>query len=280
MRVATWNVNCFNPGRAADKLRLLELESWDVALLQEVNEATFATFTGRADIAGKWAVELVGGAWSSRAHGVAILARPPAHIVDWMLLPIDGASAEERALAMAATIVVDGREVTVASAHMPNAAGTGGERRRRIERKMRHYRCLSEWCSGVECPLVVGADTNTWSDSAVPLAHGEDHPFAEEHRFVGLEPDHRLVDVYREHLVRNRPDLLERRRQLGAEGPDGALAATHVRGGNHPRVNRMDRIYASRHFRAVDVATLYEDALTVGSDHALIIATLELTDDG
>lgn len=38
----------------------------------------------------------------------------------------------------------------------------------------------------------------------------------------------------------------------------------------------MDRIYVSSDFTVRDVETLYDDSLTVGSDHALVVADLAL----
>lgn len=280
MRVATWNVNCFNPNRAEDKLRLLVLEAWDVALLQEVDARTFSVFTTPAEISGVHSVDLLGGPWGARAHGTAVLVRGNAAIETSWLIPIElGESAPGewlQARLMGAAIDVGGRRVVVASFHAPNAAGEGPERERKIAEKMRLFRSLERWCVDAGEPLVVGMDANSWSDSITALEFDATGPFADEHRFVTGGADRGLQDALKVHLETNRPDLLERRRALGGEGPDGALDVTYVRGGgNHPRVNRMDRIYTSS-LGVVDVSTFYADSLTVGSDHALVIADLQL----
>lgn len=271
MRIATWNVNCFNPGRRHDKRTLLELEQWDVALLQEVNIETFEAFTETGEFTGVSAIDLVGGAWSSRAHGAAILVRPPWSITGASLVPFE-AEPWLRARAVSCVVSDGSRSITAASMHMRNAAADGREA------KMAHYRAMNAWIVDQSGSVVVGIDTNSWSDWVDPApADTLDprDPFADEHRFVDTESSHGLRDVLVDHLIQNRPDVIERRRALGAIGADGALEVTYQRAhGNHVRTNRMDRIYASPSLTANDVRTLYTDALTVGSDHALVIADL------
>jgi endonuclease/exonuclease/phosphatase family metal-dependent hydrolase len=277
VRVLTWNVNCFNPGRRFDKRTLLNLEPWDIALLQEVRPDHFDAFTEAGFFTGISAVDLAGGSWDSRAHGAAVLVREPWEITGSGLLPVDVSSVENpewlRARGIWATIAGPSGEVTVASAHMRNAAN--GE----VEAKMAHYRSLAGWISTVTPPLVLGMDANTWNEWVEPAPSAsldDSDPFAEEHRFVSAGASHGLLDVLVRHLTENRPDLLERRRILGAIGEDGALEVTYERSrSGHTKVNRMDRIYASPVLAVTDVRTLYSDALTVGSDHAMVIADLK-----
>ncbi len=286
MRIATWNVNSFNPARSGDKLRLLELVDWDVALLQEVGVRAFEVFTS-GSLRGVHAIALLGGAWDKHAHGVAILVRGGAVVDDGALVPIEADAAGEadlwrRARIMSARVRLGdadlgGAELTVASFHAPDAAGRGDERLRKIARKMRLFRSLDAWVRASAGPLVVGMDGNVWEDSVEPAALDPKDAFYEQSRFHDAGADHGLRDAMFEHLTRNRPDLLERRRRLGVRPEDGALAVTYQRStGNHPKVNRMDRIYVSREFRVRDVETLYDEALTVGSDHGLVVAELDL----
>lgn len=92
-----------------------------------------------------------------------------------------------------------------------------------------------------------------------------------EHRFLSSEPGHGLHDVYREHLSRS-PDALARVRALR---PDGPLAVSYNRASdNRPKVNRFDLIMVSDEFRTEHAGYHYTDALSVGSDHALLEAVV------
>lgn len=42
----------------------------------------------------------------------------------------------------------------------------------------------------------------------------------------------------------------------------------------------MDRLYVSPDFEVRDVETLYDEALTVGSDHAVVVAEVDLRRGG
>lgn len=281
LRIATWNVNAFTPSRTADKLRLLELVPWDVALLQEVGAATFETFAG-GSFHGVHAVGLLGGAWAPRAHGVAILVRDRDAILESALVPVEldaagEADAWRKARVMSARVRVGFAELTVASFHAPDAAGEGEERAFKLAQKMRLFRSLDRWVRATGGPLVVGMDGNVWNDSITPSALDPKDAFYDQLRFHDAGADHGLRDVMYEHLTKNRPDLLARRERLGLDPKDGALAVTYQRArGNHPKVNRMDRIYVSRQFVVRDVETLYDEALTLGSDHAMVIADMDV----
>lgn len=271
LRVATWNVNCFTAGRREDKRRLLELEDWDIALLQEVGPNTFEAFTETGEFRGMSGIDLVGGSWGRNAHGAAVLCRDSCSLTEAGVVPVDGDNRLEARITWGAVETTAG-PIRVASAHMRNAAGNGAEA------KMAHYRALHDWVTAAPRPTVLGIDTNSWTDwvdSAPAGSEAGDDPYSDEHRFVRAEATHGLRDVLVDHVLNNRPDLLERRRLLGAVGADGALEVTYQRAkGNWPRVNRMDRIYASPDIAVDDVRTLYADALTVGSDHALVVAHL------
>jgi len=281
MKVLTWNVNCFTANRVAQKLRLLELTEWDVALLQEVGETTFATLTDCTGFEGVHALALTGGAHSHRDHGAAILVRD-GHIADPELFDLhDGLGYDEvgspSARAVRATASIQGIDVRIASLHAYDAAGQDPEHRdRKRARKQRFYGTVNAWCCAQSGPTVLGGDFNTWWDPAESVPVDPNDPFAEEQRFVVPGAAHGLVDVQLAHFRSNDPAALERRRQLGAVGLDGALAVTYQRSSRqHPKVNRMDRIFASHEFAVRSVDTNYGDALTVGSDHALVTAELD-----
>jgi hypothetical protein len=84
---------------------------------------------------------------------------------------------------------------------------------------------------------------------------------------MGLEPVHPGRDLLREHL---------RRHGLPAAA-DTYLALTYTthRGGQAGR-RRFDSMWASPEFSLHDFSTHYEDALAAGTDHAMLVAALEL----
>lgn len=271
MRIASWNVNLFNTNRRWDKLRLLELEDWDVALLQEVTPETFEVFTDETGFDGVAGLDLVDGEWSRRSHGVVVLVRRPWTISAATVIPVDD-EPRIRARAISAVVTDGSTSLSVASMHMRNAAGDGREA------KMAHYEAMHDWALRQDGPLVIGIDANSWWDRLESVSEevldgvGD---WSQEHRFVAPNARHGLRDALVDYLTRVRPDVVERRRALGAIGEDGALQVTYQRSKNgHIRTSRMDRVYVSSHFEVGEVRTLYSDALTVGSDHAMTIVEL------
>jgi endonuclease/exonuclease/phosphatase family metal-dependent hydrolase len=284
LRIATWNVNAFNPARAGDKLRLLDLIEWDVALLQEVGGTTFATFTS-GPLRGVHALQLVEGYSGKKAHGVAILVKGDAELAEQTLIPLDDDGALDprySARALHARLRLRGANLCVASFHAPHAAAKDPAQRQQYrDRKNAVYRALDRWVREQATPLIVGMDGNVWNDATEPMQLPPDDERFAERTFHDPAATHGLRDAFLEHLRGNRPDLLRRRQLLGHNPNDGALAVTYQRSSNnHPKVNRMDRIYVSPELVVRNVETLYDEALTVGSDHAMVVAELELRPRG
>jgi exonuclease III len=282
LRIATWNVNTFNPKRATDKLRLLELIEWDVGLLQEVGATTFETFTSKS-FRGVHALPLVEGHEGAKAHGVAVLVKEGTSIVEHALIPIGDSDARDdpryRARLLHARLRMGGRELDVVSFHAPHAATSDPEKKQRFrDNKNAVYRALDTWVRARRgSALVVGMDGNVWNDATDAMQLPPDDERYAERSFHDPAATHGLRDALLDHLRHNRPDLLERRLRLGHDPADGALAVTYQRSNNnHPKVNRMDRIYVSPDFGVRNVETLYDEALTVGSDHAMVVAELDL----
>jgi exonuclease III len=280
LRVATWNVNAFNPGRAADKAKLLNLIEWDVALLQEVGVETFRVLR-EAGFTGVHALDFLEGPHGPRAHGVAILVRGDGVLHDPALIPLGVPADAPEPLrhaprALAARLEFGDQSLSIASFHAPHAAHREPERRKQLRvEKNAAYAALEAWIAAAPRPLLLGMDGNVWTEPAPIASLPPDEAACAENRFHASDAGHGLRDALVEHLKRNRPDLLARRQALGLNPLDGALAVTYQRStNNHPKVNRMDRIHVSDAFTAHDVETLYEDSLTVGSDHAMVVARL------
>jgi endonuclease/exonuclease/phosphatase family metal-dependent hydrolase len=139
--------------------------------------------------------------------------------------------------------------------------------------KLRQKERIAAWLRDRTGPVVFGMDANTpkWDRHDFADTEWWDDREAVLH---GVERAHDLRDVYREHLSQNP----EERARIGGERPDGPLQVSFERGrGSSKTACRYDFIYASPEFVVRSASYLYDDALTAGSDHALIIAELELT---
>jgi hypothetical protein len=84
---------------------------------------------------------------------------------------------------------------------------------------------------------------------------------------LGLEPVHRGRDLLREQL----------RHQGLPPATDTYLALAYTTsGGGEAGRRRFDSMWASPEFLRHDFSTHYEDALAAGTDHAMLVADLEL----
>ena len=89
---------------------------------------------------------------------------------------------------------------------------------------------------------------------------------------VGPNEIHALRDVFRTWL----DDHPVAARQIRESFPEGPLAISH-RTGTPRNPRRYDAIWASPHFSVKDVQYLYEPAVEAGSDHALVLSDIELS---
>jgi endonuclease/exonuclease/phosphatase family metal-dependent hydrolase len=286
LTVGTWNICGQSSGRTARKAKLLELEHWDVVLLQEVRAIAFKEISLALGLghdpegpSGALGMAMSDPGKGGRSHGAAVLVRPPWRIIDRRLLPLDdggdGGIVDPALLARSVCCrITDGqREVHVVSMHAQDQASDDPERTKH-RKKMLQFRSIDSWVRAAMVPMVAGVDINGWHDFAVVDDVEGLESLDDQAQFLAPGAEHGLIDVAREVLVRDDPERLRRRRALGAVGEDGALEVTFSR--YQGRVNRMDRIFVSPDLYPVRSRTLYEDGLTAGSDHALVLAELEL----
>ncbi|MEO8084967.1 MAG: endonuclease/exonuclease/phosphatase family protein, partial [Ardenticatenales bacterium] len=184
--------------------------------------------------------------------------------------------------AMAATAVVSGRAMTVASWHAPHAAGRSVlEKRLRREQKMRAYRAMEAWIVQQRGPLVLGGDMNTWQDDRDGNVLGPEHPHYDEYRFHRVGAAHGLVDADRMDRARRAAEGDGGDGNRGdADGAEQTMAVTYDRGhGGRSIPCRMDRIYVSKDVvvRRVEHRSLGE-AREAGSDHAVVRAECAVGD--
>lgn len=134
--------------------------------------------------------------------------------------------------------------------------------------KARQVARFASWLGARRGPTLVGIDRNAPKWERHELAHDEWWNSSEP-LLYGPARSHDLRDVFRDNL-KHHP---EQARQVLVSHPNGPLAMTHVRRGIPCR---YDAIYASPEFRVIQVEHRWEDAVTAGSDHAMVTATLEL----
>jgi exonuclease III len=292
VKVLTWNVNCWNPERTADKLALLEHLDWDIALLQEVKGAFARQLAAAPWMAADDSTRVVegralAGITRGTANGCAIAVRPPLSIESAEILPTDTAfdipgpedAVPQPSRAVAGRVRLGEHLLTVASFHAPNAAGREGSEDKgwKVARKLRSYVRLARWVESAPRPLVVGLDANSW-ETADPFepTFADDDEQRLIHEFlygVGAWGDHDLRDVAIESI---RGDRVRRGAVVNLR-PGGPLAVTYRRGSsNRPRSDRFDRILASADLTPIDVEHRYDDGIAAGSDHAAVLATVRL----
>ncbi len=270
LRVATWNLNVWTSGsRKAEKAALLAGVGFDIALLQECDEATYAYLIAEGLAAGGHFHGLADGgitpADPRRAHGAAILAGPAvrldrAETVAALVQPERGVCATGH--------LADG-DVRLLAWHSPHAVGEGADR---MAKKMGAYRAILDWFTQQPGPLVAGVDANTpWHDPLHrdDVERRQDDPWFEDSRFYGSHKAHQLDDAWVTYLEHS-PDVRERILRLR---PDGPLAVSHNRGARGTTTPcRYDLLLVSPDTQVANMVYEYADAVGAGSDHALVWA--------
>lgn len=283
----SWNWCVWTANRNHEKLELLQRLDWSIAALQETSpeslERIAEHFPG-ADVAsgcGLAAREL----GLEPSYGSSIITRGGARIIDQGLVPF-GDSAEDvvagseplpGSVVLARVRLADGSEVIAVSAHPPHSAGNGEDRVRRVHRKLRTYQGIETWLHGQSEPVVIGIDSNSWIDGGIDDLYGTPVIRADEQeaisRFFHDEPGrHGVRDAYRDWLTQEPGRLDEVRRRR----PQGPLAVTFVRGTTRKIADRFDAVMVSPDLHVHHVDHSYEDAVSAGSDHSYVHATLEL----
>jgi endonuclease/exonuclease/phosphatase family metal-dependent hydrolase len=266
--IATWNLRCTgNESTSARKIDHLAESRWDVACLQEVNGPASMVLADRdwsvvngLDLASKYVSD-----WKN-PHGAVVVSRN-----GWVLGPGDLVTdTPTPGRGVATTAVNSGERLSVISWHAPNASGEG----RQV--KMAGYRAVIAAIHQAEEPMVVGLDSNHWTEGStldLPEAPHPDDPFEAEQRFFSREPQHRLHDAFLVYLRKNR-SVYER---IVEAHPDGPLAVTYVRGSKRSRIpDRFDYLMVSEGIEVIDMDHDYEGGISAGSDHAVVSARLLL----
>jgi hypothetical protein len=246
----------------ADQLGLLANQHADILLLQDVGP-----FAVRA-IADTHLWDHVAETWSLPHPSGAIIRRGGCLIAatnDWALtpaLPVQAVLLPGRSLAVTA---VHARSVlTILSCYAPTNTGPGRKER------PGYFSALAAWLSAVPATIVLGMDAN---------GPRIDHPDIEQSRWwtgeeaLVLGVGARTSDALRLWYVDHPAELKRRVRYY----PNGPLADSYHRGrrGKYLRC-RYDSIRVSSGISVTNVRYLYEEAVRAGSDHALVVADIEL----
>ncbi|MBA4364635.1 MAG: hypothetical protein C0398_01340 [Coprothermobacter sp.] len=245
-----------------DQLGLLADQHPDILLLQDVGPSAVRA------VADSHLWGDVADTWSPPHPPVSITRRGGCLIAansDWVLTPALPAPDEllsNRSLAVTATHGESA--LTLLSCYAPTNTGRGRKER------SGYFNALAAWLSTVSAPVVLGMDVN---------GPRVDHPDIEQNRWWTQEEALVLgsgtptEDVLRLWYVDHPPELKRRVRYY----PNGPLADSYHRGrrGKYLRC-RYDSIRVSPGISVTDVRYLYKEAVQAGSDHALIVAEIEL----
>jgi endonuclease/exonuclease/phosphatase family metal-dependent hydrolase len=289
LRVVSWNLDSRPTGLLDAKVALLRKVAPDLALLQEVRRPVYKTLLPHALAHermfertrlfswGTLSTDLSHPPGSDRRLGCAVLGVSATALLSARLLPADtfpvpGAemlSFLHRTVA-ARVAVPGGRTLTTCSFHARSAVS-----RETDALKPAFHTGIAAWLESQPGTVVFGMDAGapavdhpdpTRSEFAWPSGGGET---LGEDLLLGPRPVHALGDALRRWLEADP----ERMAGLRAERPRGPLAVSHCIAG---RPVRYDHIWTTADIEVVRVEYLYEEAMAAGSDHALVVADLEL----
>jgi endonuclease/exonuclease/phosphatase family metal-dependent hydrolase len=275
LRIVSWNLRLRVGQALTQEAALLRELAPDVCCLQEVNsnaiqrlrlEAGFSWLTpGRAVESSK-----PGSRRSSYLAAVADTDRLTATELPALKVPFP-----ER-IAMA-RITFDARDVVVSSYHAPPGASWG-------ILKVEQARKFTDWLVRQPGSALLGADANTPAVDAIDFAETRTHWHTGRRILKGAPGDdvlwgpqktHVLQDALRRWLT-DHPESVERIRRAR---PDGPLLISHRTGrrkGLEGTPRRFDSIWVSDDFAVINISYLYADGFVAGSDHAVVVADLEL----
>jgi exonuclease III len=260
LQIASWNVR--GMPHPADQLELLADQNSDILLLQDVGPSAVRA------VADSHLWDHIADTWSP-PHPPGITIRRGGCLIavkgDWVLtptLPTPDALLSNHSLAVTAT---HGQAaLTLLSCYAPTNTGPGKTERPRA------FAALAAWLSAVSAPIVLGMDAN---------GPRVDHPDIKQSRWwteeeaLVLGTGTQTEDVLRLWYTDHPAELKRRVRYY----PNGPLADSYHRGrrGKYLRC-RYDSIRVSPGISVTDVRYLFDDAIAAGSDHALVIADIDL----
>ena len=289
LRVVSWNLDSRPTGLLDAKVALLREVAPDLTLLQEVRRPVYKTLLpyalahermferSRLFSWGTLSTDLSHPPGSDRRLGCAVLGVPATALLSARLLPADAfpvPGAETLGFlhrTVAARVAVPGgRTLTACSFHARPAVS-----RETDALKPAFHTGIAAWLAALPGTAVFGMDAAApevdhpdpaRSEFAWPSGGGETPG---EDLLLGPRPVHALGDALRRSLEADPARLAV----LRAERPRGPLAVSHFSAG---RAVRYDHIWTTDDVEVIGVEYLYDEAVAAGSDHALVVADLEL----
>lgn len=261
IRVAQWNQNAFAVDTAVDRARVIETAGVDLLLAQELPRHRYERLS--AALGSEWwsvlSLTCRDGLPEPRSYwGVAVFGRSDAVLRDdrraCEVIPSDNGS--EGGLfwrrTLAVPVLADGRSFVAVSMHVRPGATVGHQ-------KLEFVANATQWLTSLPRPTVVEVDANS------PGRGGEDDfwrpdPAETERRAWGMNAQHGLVDAWRD-----------------SECPKDGQAFTHVLKGRSPGEVRFDHLLVSPDVAVERIAHIWDEATSVGADHALVVADLKLS---
>jgi hypothetical protein len=209
----------------------------------------------------------------TRCHVAAVAGYGVAYPHHSQLL--DGVLQPWRTLLIATS--TGGAEIFAVSYHAPPGVRYGIA-------KPRQAVAFASWLNGHLGPVVFGADANTPLIDALDFASTRTHWHTGDRHLKGEPGDdllfgpgkkHALDDALRRWIAEH-PDHAA---AFQGNGPQEPLATTHRTGlsKNSPgNGRRYDSVWISSHWTTRHIEHLYDDGIAAGSDHALVVADLDL----
>lgn len=135
------------------------------------------------------------------------------------------------------------------------------------------FQAITRFLEDRRLPTVFGIDRNAPKIDRWPLSASEwwwPRP-NEEPLLFGAKAPHDCRDAFLAHLAM-KPEMLAR---VQAERPDGPLAVTHLRGSSKVPC-RYDAVYVSPEWCVASVMHRFDGAIRELSDHAVVVAEMDL----
>ncbi len=256
LRAATWNQNGWDSGREAERAALIRAHGIDLLCAQELTHARYKALL--AALGDEWwgvfsLTAREGLPSPSRFWGVAVYGRSGA-VTRIGAAEVIGDPEDESGAAglfwrrtVAVPVMTQGRQtLTVTSVHVRPGAVVGVQ-------KLAFLARLGRWLSTGPRPLLLGVDAN----SPGVADDGCEHYWGIERDMWGPAATHGLRDSWRSMAK--------------------PFSPTHrLRSGKGVR---FDHLWVSPELQATSHEHLLDEALSVGSDHALVIAGLLLPEE-
>jgi endonuclease/exonuclease/phosphatase family metal-dependent hydrolase len=289
LKFASWNVrNVGDESKMIKLAKLIETEDPDVLALQEVNpkfhrklarSGRFGWAACSLDLRPPFVEQSL-----DRQRGCSLLGRLPYTLSSVRLL--DTVPYLEQTLT--AEVSSAPGALTVCSFHIPPGVNHPRE-------KILHLYCIAYWLRRFSSRTVFGIDANEpktdrrrieknayAKSGARELLSGASATKTERVSVAKKLSWHRLEDTFRRYLHQNPERAAEIRKKEIEEGfreagSDTTLAVSYNRArGDKKGACRIDFVYATPDIQVKDVRYLYKESRAAGSDHAMVVAELEV----